>query len=110
MNRDKRRVVHEYAEHFGCLTESFDDEPNRNVVCTASKDKVIVTFAKVFCYEFKMGFFTFFQSFLPAVSLVDAVFRPSTSSGRKNAFNDVEIFQNSKSQIMGPANGKIWSK
>jgi transcriptional repressor NF-X1 len=40
MNRDKRRVVHEYSDHFGCLSESFDEEPNRNVVLTASKEKV----------------------------------------------------------------------
>ncbi|OXA46751.1 Protein shuttle craft [Folsomia candida] len=85
MNRDKRKIVHEYSDHFGCLSESFDEEPNRSVVCTASKDK----------------------SYLPAVSLVDAVFRPNICSERKNAFNDVEIFQNTKSQIMRPANGRM---
>lgn len=51
MNREKRQLVHEYAEHFGCESESFDAEPKRNVVATASRDK----------------------SWLPAISLLDFV-------------------------------------
>lgn len=51
MNREKRQLVHEYAEHFGCESESFDAEPKRNVVATASRDK----------------------SWLPAISLLDLV-------------------------------------
>jgi len=39
MNRDKRQLVHEYAEHFGCESESYDSEPKRNVVVTALRDK-----------------------------------------------------------------------
>ncbi|XP_014772945.1 transcriptional repressor NF-X1 [Octopus bimaculoides] len=39
MNREHRKVVHEMAEHFGCTTESYDNEPNRNVVAIARKDK-----------------------------------------------------------------------
>lgn len=39
MNRDKRHVIHEMAEHFGVETEAYDAEPNRNVVATAIKDK-----------------------------------------------------------------------
>ena len=39
MNREKRQFVHEYSDHFGVTTESFDCEPNRNVVATALKDK-----------------------------------------------------------------------
>jgi len=39
MNRDKRQLVHEYAEHFLCESESYDSEPKRNVVVTALRDK-----------------------------------------------------------------------
>lgn len=40
MNRDKRHFIHEYCEHFGCESAAYDQEPNRNVVATAVKDKV----------------------------------------------------------------------
>ncbi|CAL1526969.1 unnamed protein product [Lymnaea stagnalis] len=39
MNRDQRRFVHELAEFYGCQTQSYDSEPNKNVVATAYKDK-----------------------------------------------------------------------
>lgn len=39
MNRDQRRVVHELAEFFGCETQSYDQEPYRNVVVSAYKDR-----------------------------------------------------------------------
>lgn len=39
MNRDKRHFVHEYCEHFGCESAAYDQEPNRNVVATALRDK-----------------------------------------------------------------------
>lgn len=39
MNRDKRHFVHEYCEHFGCESVAYDQEPKRNVVATALKDK-----------------------------------------------------------------------
>ena len=39
MNREKRQLVHEYCEHFGCDSEAYDAEPNRNVVATAYRDK-----------------------------------------------------------------------
>ena len=42
MNRDKRQLVHEYAQHFGITTHSFDAEPNRNVIATAAKEKCSV--------------------------------------------------------------------
>jgi len=51
MNRNKRQFIHEYAEQFGCLSESFDAEPKRNVVVTAFREK----------------------SWLPAISLLDYV-------------------------------------
>jgi transcriptional repressor NF-X1 len=35
----QRRVIHELAEFYGCTTESFDEEPNKNVVATAVKNK-----------------------------------------------------------------------
>ena len=40
MNREKRQVVHELAEHFGCTTEAYDAEPKRNVVATAVKGQI----------------------------------------------------------------------
>ena len=40
MNREKRQFIHEYSDHFGVTTESFDCEPKRNVVATALKDKI----------------------------------------------------------------------
>jgi transcriptional repressor NF-X1 len=40
MGREKRQFVHELAAHFGCTTQSFDPEPNRNVVATAAKGEV----------------------------------------------------------------------
>ena len=39
MNREKRQFVHEYSDHFGVTSESFDNEPKRNVVATAFKDR-----------------------------------------------------------------------
>jgi len=51
MKREKRQLVHEYAEHFGCTSESFDAEPKRNVVATAYKER----------------------SWLPAISLLEFV-------------------------------------
>lgn len=38
-NRDKRQFIHEYCEHFGCESAAYDQEPNRNVVATAARDK-----------------------------------------------------------------------
>nr|NP_001071774.1 transcription factor protein [Ciona intestinalis]BAE06581.1 transcription factor protein [Ciona intestinalis] len=38
MKRDKRQAVHELAEAFQCKSESLDEEPNRNVVATATKN------------------------------------------------------------------------
>lgn len=37
MPSNQRRVVHELAEFYGCQTESYDEEPNKNVVATAVK-------------------------------------------------------------------------
>jgi len=39
MNRERRQFIHEYCEHFGCESESYDDEPKRNVVATAFRDR-----------------------------------------------------------------------
>lgn len=41
MKFEKRKLVHEYSEHFGCESVAYDAEPNRNVLAIASKDKVI---------------------------------------------------------------------
>ena len=35
MPNAQRRVIHELAEFYGCQTESYDEEPNKNVVATA---------------------------------------------------------------------------
>ncbi|XP_043249941.1 protein shuttle craft [Colletes gigas] len=53
MNKDKRRFVHESCKHFGCESQAYDQEPNRNVVATAVKD----------------------QCWLPSYSLLDIVQR-----------------------------------
>lgn len=39
MNRPRRQLIHEYSDHFGCESHSYDDEPNRNVIVTAHRDK-----------------------------------------------------------------------
>ncbi|XP_050533933.1 protein shuttle craft-like [Daktulosphaira vitifoliae] len=39
MKYEKRKLVHEYCEHFGCESVAYDSEPNRNVVATALRDK-----------------------------------------------------------------------
>jgi len=59
MNRDKRQLVHEYAELFGCESESYDAEPKRNVVATALKDK----------------------SWLPPISLIEFVQKQKRAPG-----------------------------
>lgn len=41
MRYEKRKLIHEYSEHFGCESVAYDAEPNRNVVATALKEKVI---------------------------------------------------------------------
>ena len=40
MNRDKRQFVHELSDHFGVESESYDNEPKRNVIATAKRDQV----------------------------------------------------------------------
>ncbi|ESO86262.1 hypothetical protein LOTGIDRAFT_129545 [Lottia gigantea] len=37
MNRENRQFVHELAEFYGCETQSYDNEPKKNVVATAYK-------------------------------------------------------------------------
>ena len=39
MNKDKRHLIHESCEHFGCESQAYDQEPKRNVVATAVKNK-----------------------------------------------------------------------
>ncbi|XP_071555315.1 protein shuttle craft [Temnothorax nylanderi] len=39
MNREKRHFVHDSCQHFGCESQAYDEEPKRNVVATAVKDK-----------------------------------------------------------------------
>ncbi|XP_033639927.1 transcriptional repressor NF-X1-like [Asterias rubens] len=42
MNRDQRRVVHELSEMYGCESQSYDQEPKRNVVTTARKSTCFI--------------------------------------------------------------------
>lgn len=44
MKYEKRKLVHEYCEHFGCESVAYDAEPNRNVVAVALKEKVILIY------------------------------------------------------------------
>ena len=37
MKREHRQVIHELAEHYGCGTISYDEEPQRNVVAMAHR-------------------------------------------------------------------------
>lgn len=37
MPSNQRHLIHELAEFYGCQTESYDEEPNKNVVATAVK-------------------------------------------------------------------------
>ncbi|OAD58748.1 Protein shuttle craft [Eufriesea mexicana] len=39
MNKEKRHFIHESCEYFGCKSQAYDQEPKRNVVVTAVKDK-----------------------------------------------------------------------
>lgn len=48
MKYEKRKLIHEYCEHFGCESIAYDAEPNRNVVATALKEKVIFYFMILF--------------------------------------------------------------
>lgn len=50
MNREKRQFIHEYCEHFGCESAAYDQEPNRNVVATAARDKVIIIIYKTYIH------------------------------------------------------------
>ena len=43
MNREKRHFIHEYCEHFGCQSEAYDEEPNKNVVATAARGMVSIS-------------------------------------------------------------------
>ncbi len=37
MNSTQRKLVHELAEHYNCKTTSYDPEPRRNTVITATR-------------------------------------------------------------------------
>lgn len=57
MNREQRRAVHELAEAYGCETQSYDYEPNKNVVATAHRQVIFLVlflepFPAVFWYAF----------------------------------------------------------
>lgn len=58
MNRDKRHFIHEYCEHFGCESAAYDQEPNRNVVATACRDKVRHLFYSSHKIDTKLKFFS----------------------------------------------------
>ncbi|KAL5282480.1 NFX1 family protein [Megaselia abdita] len=50
MNREKRQLVHELCGMFGVDSVAYDSEPNRNVVATAQRDKVIMSFTNSLTY------------------------------------------------------------
>ena len=47
----QRRVIHELAESYGCQTESYDEEPNKNVVATAVRYFCTSSFTFTLPYE-----------------------------------------------------------
>ena len=51
MPNAQRRVIHELAESYGCQTESYDEEPNKNVVATAVRYVQLPSF-----FNFKAAF------------------------------------------------------
>ena len=50
MKKNNRHTVHELAPHYGCTTTSYDMEPNRNTVITASK--YVCTVLHCIIYDF----------------------------------------------------------
>jgi len=42
MNSNQRKLIHEIAEHYNCKTVSYDPEPKRNTVVTATRESFIV--------------------------------------------------------------------
>lgn len=63
MKYEKRKLVHEYCEHFGCDSVAYDAEPNRNVVATALKEKVIFYYTVILTkYDFNLYFLTCYIS------------------------------------------------
>lgn len=76
MNRDKRHFIHECCEHFGCESAAYDQEPNRNVVATAVKDKVSLfsqyDFRRIFLL---IPYFKRLQAWLPSVSVLELIQR-----------------------------------
>ncbi|XP_033111104.1 transcriptional repressor NF-X1-like isoform X2 [Anneissia japonica] len=80
MNRDKRRIVHELAEFYGCQAQSYDMEPNRSVVVTAAKD----------------------TCFSPSVSLMDFVQRGTRKKLPPPTRTNAEVFH-SKYTPLGSA-------
>ena len=62
MNRDKRQFVHELSDHFGVESESYDNEPKRNVIATATRDRV----------------------WIPSQSIIDVVMKQKRAPGPVN--------------------------
>ncbi|XP_012946753.1 transcriptional repressor NF-X1 [Aplysia californica] len=42
MKKEHRHFIHELSEMYGCRTQSFDKEPNKNVVTTALKERSVL--------------------------------------------------------------------
>lgn len=74
MNREKRHFVHESCQHFGCESQAYDEEPKRNVVATAVKDKVRAHLFISSMHHFYNKYITL-QCWLPSYSLLEVVQR-----------------------------------
>lgn len=73
MNREKRHFVHELCGHFGCESQAYDEEPKRNVVATAVKDKVRACRIERPCYLSNV--YILLQCWLPSYSLLEVMQR-----------------------------------
>ncbi|XP_015929793.1 protein shuttle craft [Parasteatoda tepidariorum] len=90
MNRDQRRVVHELAEFFGCETQSYDEEPKKNVVVTAYKTKCWLPFVHIMTVvERDMGFR---KGPLPVVIPRDTKNSSGASSAVSNQKKKIDYF------------------
>lgn len=67
MKREQRQVIHELALYYNCTTTSYDSEPLRNVVVTATK-WVDFTQSCIMTYDFFLR-----SSFVPSQTLSQLV-------------------------------------
>ena len=86
MKRDKRQFIHEYSKFFGCTSQSYDEEPKKNVVVVAHKARCL----------------------LPVYSIMDTILR---DSGQKKIPTPVwGKTAPSAAQTSSSSNGSGWQK